>query len=515
MKRNLLKLALCAMAALPLGAWADDVVAMRTTPNGELIYASEIGGGLTSYCTFTKVNGASFHDGNQGWYLPTGNTRAIQIDLTSPYTLSEGDQIIMTTVTASGSNVGVCISKESPTSAYGTWEASNYVLAPFPTHTSGDVVEATYTVTSSDILHGESTFYIFGSDKNCYVREVRVKRTESDNLMPSPATDRKTWNSSTYRTAISNKTTTKSGVLDDMVVGIGISVSNDYGIKLAGSSSAVYTPLQSAQNCIMVMAPAGVGRLYITSKPNTDGNKFSYKIGSSEALTTATMNKIDETYYSTTINLNLKVPTPIYLTSGNIVFIKSITYNSSIDTTVGSLGYSTFSCGSNIDFSGNTGLDIYKVSSVGTNVVLSSIDSKIVPANTGVILRGAAGTYTGTVVSEADAIDGNLLHATTAATSFDAHNYMWILTANSANDGVEFNKMTSGTLAAGKAYLVINDSGVAGSRSVVFEDSETTGISDVKVIRDEETIIYNLNGVRVQNPVKGIYIKNGKKFIVK
>ena len=42
-----------------------------------------------------------------------------------------------------------------------------------------------------------------------------------------------------------------------------------------------------------------------------------------------------------------------------------------------------------------------------------------------------------------------------------------------------------------------------------------SGIEEVKLVTIETDDIYNLQGVRVTNPTKGIYIKNGKKIIIK
>ena len=43
----------------------------------------------------------------------------------------------------------------------------------------------------------------------------------------------------------------------------------------------------------------------------------------------------------------------------------------------------------------------------------------------------------------------------------------------------------------------------------------TTGIQNVKRTMTGEDVIYNLQGVRVKNPGKGIYIINGKKTVVR
>jgi hypothetical protein len=75
-------------------------------------------------------------------------------------------------------------------------------------------------------------------------------------------------------------------------------------------------------------------------------------------------------------------------------------------------------------------------------------------------------------------------------------------------------------LSAKSLYIVgkVND---ASKLTVVFEGdedfdaNETTGIKDVKSINANDGVIYNLQGVRVNNATKGIFIQNGKKYVIK
>lgn len=46
-------------------------------------------------------------------------------------------------------------------------------------------------------------------------------------------------------------------------------------------------------------------------------------------------------------------------------------------------------------------------------------------------------------------------------------------------------------------------------------DGNTTGINDVQFEKNSDGQYYNLNGQRISQPKKGLYIKNGKKYIVK
>ena len=47
-----------------------------------------------------------------------------------------------------------------------------------------------------------------------------------------------------------------------------------------------------------------------------------------------------------------------------------------------------------------------------------------------------------------------------------------------------------------------------------FGDEGTTGITTIETTTDSNAI-YDLQGRRVTNPAKGIYIVNGKKVIIK
>ena len=49
----------------------------------------------------------------------------------------------------------------------------------------------------------------------------------------------------------------------------------------------------------------------------------------------------------------------------------------------------------------------------------------------------------------------------------------------------------------------------------VFETGETTGVANIENPVSADGAYYNLNGQQVANPTKGVYIKNGKKVIIK
>ena len=101
--------------------------------------------------------------------------------------------------------------------------------------------------------------------------------------------------------------------------------------------------------------------------------------------------------------------------------------------------------------------------------------------------------------------------------------YGWI---NSATKGTGWGKVTSGkTLPKGTLYLYANEEDAAAPGLKVvwrdengnIEDSEVTGIEEIfSTSANENGEIFNLQGVRVNGAAqKGIYIQNGKKFVVK
>lgn len=80
------------------------------------------------------------------------------------------------------------------------------------------------------------------------------------------------------------------------------------------------------------------------------------------------------------------------------------------------------------------------------------------------------------------------------------------------------------TFSSGYSYSRIgsvdNPEGLAqalgsGDVSVSFSLSESTGIEKVETQQQADDAWYTLDGIRTTNPTKGIYIKNGKKYIKK
>lgn len=144
-----------------------------------------------------------------------------------------------------------------------------------------------------------------------------------------------------------------------------------------------------------------------------------------------------------------------------------------------------------------------------------------VPANTPLLLLADNTTPLETIVDELDGaaedVSGNLLQgsATEAAelTSGETKYYVYGTHSKKA----AFYYASAVTSQAGKAYLALTaaQAGNAPQLEFVFE-SNMTGIRNLTpALSKGDGAVYNLNGQRVSQPTKGLYIINGRKAIMK
>ena len=84
--------------------------------------------------------------------------------------------------------------------------------------------------------------------------------------------------------------------------------------------------------------------------------------------------------------------------------------------------------------------------------------------------------------------------------------------------GLGFYKVTEANkikITSFRAYLTAQTGPTPAPRLSIVYNNNTTGINSVREQTNNDDAIYTLNGVRGSRPTKGIYIKNGKKYIVK
>lgn len=175
---------------------------------------------------------------------------------------------------------------------------------------------------------------------------------------------------------------------------------------------------------------------------------------------------------------------------------------------------------------------------VGEEVILSDITPTLtdntLPRETPVILRmgtkdtpaDPAATQITLYLQPALAQDiiwttglkGSLGKKTFTDAEYDPANANFFILGKKTDGRVKFYYMSNQVLAANKAYYVYE--GNASAKSLVFrfdDDNISTGISLPETIETTgDAVIYDLSGRRVAGTAKkGVYIRNGKKYIVK
>ena len=188
--------------------------------------------------------------------------------------------------------------------------------------------------------------------------------------------------------------------------------------------------------------------------------------------------------------------------------------------TIGAEGFATLCPTADVDFTSVSGVKAYIGSMFNRQTgVLTMTRAYDVPAGTGLMLKGEPGTYS-IPTCESFTVVSNLLKGVIVATNINAIEDGYVnYVLNNGSQGVGFYKVgTAGaSLEAGHAYLQI-PAETATSRNALklrFDDEEeATAISNVDR-QEGEAAVYDLQGRRVAQPQRGLYISNGKKVIVK
>ena len=147
----------------------------------------------------------------------------------------------------------------------------------------------------------------------------------------------------------------------------------------------------------------------------------------------------------------------------------------------------------------------------------------IIPANEGVLLKANPGSYDFTIansVSTNPAVENYLQSANTNEVITAPTGMLFYILANDHVSGLGFyfqsgsNNGTQVSGIKGKAYLAVE--GARQVRGFRLEDRNASHISEINQPTNAETI-YSIDGrvVKEEHINKGIYIVNGKKYIIK
>ena len=286
-----------------------------------------------------------------------------------------------------------------------------------------------------------------------------------------------------------------------------------YQINTFGSSNGMPVVDMSGSGAEVTIAPSG-SYYTIQTKNSTATYKF---------------------LHAKAIGLTINDPNyPINNTAGNYV----VTWNSSetaskwtiepvrsFELTLGTGGWSSFNCASDIGFFPSQVKNVYISTSENTGVVtlepLEAVNGLIrVPRNTPIFIEGVAGTICTvkllttepTTNVSANTLRGTTLPQTASLTSGETA----YVIATPADKETALYKLGAGVkIPSNKAYYV---SGQSQTSKLGLNFGEVTEISNAvtaqPALKDE--ILYDLRGHRVVYPTRGIYVTgSGRKIFVK
>jgi hypothetical protein len=190
------------------------------------------------------------------------------------------------------------------------------------------------------------------------------------------------------------------------------------------------------------------------------------------------------------------------------------TYDVTANQADGAYWSTFYSDGGNYQAPEGTQVFAVNLNTSTAKITMTEISDRIAKSGEGVVLKkSTTGSITMTLTDATPAGDFSDNSLTGTMTSITNPGNAYVLNNPDGGNGVGFYKLSSsGTIGANKAYLTYSGA----SAPEFFGFDETTDINTLNVER--ETLngeVYDLQGRRVAQPTKGLYIVNGKKVVIK
>ena len=320
----------------------------------------------------------------------------------------------------------------------------------------------------------------------------------------------------TVKTLNYNKTTINNVAYyseGENIEGLTIINSGNSAIRSSNSASAY-----AKDEVVFTTLPAGKYKLTsVVYKGSSSNATFSYKAGEKVIFTHTATNINSDTKTSEEFTLNES--TPISLVKGgndkqgiDFIYIQR-TGDATETVLVSKAGYATYATKYNVEVPNDENVKVMTVTvnEGNSTIKLHEIPAKtVIPANTGILVKAPAGNCDFVVTSDkGETLANNDLKAATEDVTSDGAKFFALTKMDTK---VGFAVVNNGVkIPAGKAYLEVPGKTAAKFFSL---DGEATGINSVKTAKADGAY-YTLEGVKTTKPVKGLYIHNGKKIVVK
>lgn len=280
------------------------------------------------------------------------------------------------------------------------------------------------------------------------------------------------------------------------------------GLQFRKNEGVLASPLiksASGYTVIVTTNDAGTGTLTLQIGSETP---VSIESGSNTA------------YYATTSSTSAAFT--LTNSSSKACNIASIAIVPPVSVTVSDAGYATFASDYALDFT-DSSIKAYiaKGKADYSGVTFEQVSK--VPANTGVLLYcdGGATENIPVLTTTPDATTGNVFvrgkgAAVASVDAGDANLHNYIL--NKVGGVVGFYKAAGRTVATNRAYIQIDESTAYSIKEFIsLPGYDEDGADGIGAVRGEGAVadgpVFDLQGRRVQNPDKGLYIVNGKKVM--
>ena len=302
-----------------------------------------------------------------------------------------------------------------------------------------------------------------------------------------------TFGNSLYGTSYTGTDAANNGPFEGTVNNVTVTVAQGSGSNLYVTNSETRIYGGTTKGTITIAAPTGY---YVTKIIITKGSSWSVTASPGTLSTATWTGSASSVVFSANSRSDFQ--------SAKVTIAEKVT--------VGGAGYTTYVAKHDISFPDDVTAYIAKKINAET-VTLEEIDEA--PLGTPVIIKANAGTYAlPAITTTPDDITGNLLQASDGTVKGNGST-IYALAKKGDPAVVGFYLVNNGvTVPEGKAYLEIEgDSDVKGF-TFVFEDDEDA-INEVNGSGVKANgSIYDLQGRRVLNPGKGLYIVNGKKILL-
>lgn len=615
MKTKLLKMALCAVSLLPMGAWAEvvnktwdftswssatianleaGVYNETTNPDGEWNFSSNIyslrkspsnPNTLTANgVTISEFSGLTFNYPNSSERIKIYNA-AGSSSRTGLYFSSSRNNEAVNIPVIGGKKISITMESQNSSNPTRMECANNKVLAinqkTVVKHPMGTIVTDEFIVSSSVTSETVVSFGgQYGIGRPLMIYSITISDATQDELNYANSktlfstddviTATTLWTFDQYKVAdyvdetgsginysglylkghtsktsnTSNANKVETGLASSIFGSYSVSTANS--IWFAGGHTVNVGETKNRRAGQFLTDALGInigveGTLYVTA--SGDGKTLTVNRGNSDDTQTLANDADISSFkiYASSVAMTKNTPSThsVAITKAGTYWIsasggfkvyavcfipasdKAIPMTKTITLTGDGGGYATFSAAQNYEVP--EGVTAYYVSNVdGTEnkAQMTAINADgVIPACQGVILykEGVSSDTEITLISSdsystlTNSMMPNLADYVLPADNGTYYNYT--LAA-----GPTFKHSSgSGTLAAGKAFLrtTVNvEGGSSRGLDLVFDDGDVTGISEVNAVASDNKF-YNLQGVEVKVPAKGLYIVNGKKVVIK